>query len=75
MCDKVERDLRDAREGAGIPIECESQGKSSETYFWETEDLSGATDVLPPFMGSVKFCKIHVPKNFREARASEQWDY
>jgi hypothetical protein len=39
------------------------------------EDLSGATDMLPPFVGSVRFCKIHVPKNFREARASEQWEY
>jgi Reverse transcriptase (RNA-dependent DNA polymerase) len=31
--------------------------------------------MLPPFAGSVRFCKIHVPKNFREARASEQWEY
>jgi Reverse transcriptase (RNA-dependent DNA polymerase) len=75
---KVERDVWAARQGATVQCSSNSelhrtQGKSSGSDFVAREDLSGATGDLPPFVGHVKFCKIPIPKNYREARASEQW--
>lgn len=66
-----------AVEGSSCSVSAEevvASGENASNEFVPTVSLAFMRACLASPTG-VKFCKIHVPNNFREARQSEQWEF